>query len=615
MQKKVKRNNHKRPQNKKPDADDPILGIVIPEKTGYSFQPVSKKFHKTLQLITQEKLSENDLVFAKVDRLKRAHFVEKVDRYNDFDSPVKISIHERDLPHVFPKSVIEESENLEAAQLENRTDLRNIPLVTIDGSDAKDFDDAVWAEADPNPKNKGGWHILVAIADVSHYVKPGSPLDNEALKRGNSVYFPRFVIPMLPERLSNDLCSLKPNVDRACLAVHMWINKEGKLINHKFVRGLMKSHARLTYEQVQEAKDNYESFNKNDLLKSVLPGLYGAFECLDHARKERGTLEFDLPEYQINLNKNHKVESVDVRERLDSHKMIEEFMILSNVAAAQTLTKRKALAMYRIHGTPPRDNLENLLGFLKQVGINVNLPSEITPEFFQNILARVSGTTLEHIISVLILRSQSQAIYSPHLDEEDHYGHFGLALKLYAHFTSPIRRYADLLVHRALVSELGLGEKMDYTAEQFEEIGQNISQTERRAALAERDTKDRYMASYCEQKTEQIFDARISGVGRFGVFAAIKEFGAEGLIPFRNLPRDHYIFDETKHMLIGKVSKRTFKLGDTIRVKILEASGLTGSMRMKIMDNKKSAKKPQRSRKPSKNNHQHERKPSKKRRK
>ena len=614
MKKTFKRSTRKNSPQKRQD-DAPILGIVLRDGAGFLFQPVSKKIKKTFSMKTKERLKENDLVFAKVDRIGRAHFVEKVDRYDDEDSPVKLSIHEHGLPHIFPKKVIEESEKLKNATLGKRTDLRKIPLVTIDGEDAKDFDDAVWAEADPNPKNKGGWHILVAIADVSHYVKIDSELDKEALKRGNSTYFPRFVIPMLPERLSNDLCSLRPNVDRACLAVHMWIDKNGKLINHEFVRGLMRSHARLTYKQVQHAKDSFDRLPKDDFIRQIIPSIYGAFACLAEARKKRGTLEFEFPEYEINLTEQYKVKEINKRERLESHKLIEEFMILANVAAAKTLTKRKAPAMYRVHPTPSTENLSDLIGFLKQVGIRAKIPPVVTPQFYQEILAQVKGTALEQITSTLVLRSQSQAVYSPDLDPEDQYGHFGLALKLYAHFTSPIRRYADLLVHRSLVHELGLGDKMEYSDEYFAEMGVRISQTERKSALAERDTKDRYLASFCEEKKNEIFSARISGVGRFGLFTNINDFGAEGLIPFRNLPHDHYIFDETRHMLIGKRSKRTYKLGDQVKVKIIDASGLSGSLKLKLLDEKKPAKKSHSPKKVKKTKDKKSRKASRKQKK
>ena len=500
-----------------------------------------------------------------------------------------IAIYEHDIPNRFPESVVDEAERAKAAPLGKREDLRDLALITIDGADARDFDDAVFAE--PDPENKGGWHLIVAIADVSWYVRPESPLDVEAYKRGNSVYFPDRVVPMLPEALSNGWCSLVEGEDRPCIAAHMWIDAGGNLTHHRFVRALMRSSARTTYEQIQEAHDGRPNKLTRPLMDDVIAPLYGAYETLLKAREARGVLELDLPEKKIDVDVDGKVTGVSVRPRFDSHKLIEEFMVLANVAAAETLEKMKLPCMYRIHGEPSREKLVSLKDFLDSISIPFSLGQVIRPNHFNIILQRAADTPNSHLVNQVVLRSQSQAEYSP-----DNIGHFGLALKRYCHFTSPIRRYSDLLVHRALVKGLGAGEgALEDDHKDFAEMGEHISDTERRAAGAERDAVDRFAALYLSERIGALFNGRISGVTRFGLFVELNETGADGLVPIRTLNDDYYEHDEARHMLVGKRHGRTYRLGEGVEVMLMEADPITGGTTFEIMnegENKKSPKLP-----------------------
>ncbi|MDF2764883.1 MAG: rnr, partial [Rhodospirillales bacterium] len=379
--------------------------------------------------------------------------VERIGRMDDPRTASLIAIYNHDIPIEFSKAALDQAEAARPVPLGERTDLRAMPLVTIDGADARDFDDAVWAEPDPDPQNPGGWHLIVAIADVAHYVRPGDALDLEARRRGNSVYFPDRVVPMLPENLSNNLCSLRPDEDRACMAVHLWIDGEGRKRRHRFVRGLMRSAARLTYEQVQAARDGAPDELTGPLLDSVIAPLYGAYEALASARRRRGTLELDLPERRVIMGSDGRIERIEARARFDSHRLIEEFMILANVAAAETLEDRRQPAMYRVHDVPDAAKIEALREFLETIGLSLAKGQVVRPKMFTRLLEQAARTPFAEMVNELVLRSQAQAVYSP-----DNLGHFGLALARYAHFTSPIRRYADLLVHRALISGLRLGE-------------------------------------------------------------------------------------------------------------------------------------------------------------
>ncbi|MEO3429688.1 ribonuclease R [Pelagibius sp. CAU 1746] len=507
--------------------------------------------------------------------LRSVRVTERLGRGDDPKALSLITLHEHGLLSEFPEKALAEAEAAEAAPLGKRQDLRDIPLVTIDGADARDFDDAVFAEPDQDDKNPGGWHLLVAIADVSHYVTPGSALDKSAYLRGNSTYFPDRVLPMLPTALSNGWCSLNPQEDRPCMAAHLWIDAQGKLLRHKFVRGLMRSAARLTYEEVQAARDGQKGGDHGAVLEAILPPLYGAFEALLAARHERGTLELDLPERKIRLTEDGRVAAIETRTRLDSHRLIEEFMITANVAAAKELERLRQPCMYRVHDKPDPLRLSALAEVLRDLGLRFNAAQVVRPRDLTRLLTRVEGQPEAPLVNDLILRAQSQAIYSP-----ENLGHFGLALTHYAHFTSPIRRYADLLVHRALVSGLKLGDDglPPGSESQFEEMGSHISSTERSSAAAERDAVDRFTAAFLQEQVGATFAGRVNGVTRFGLFVTLDDSGADGLIPISTLPDDFYRHVEARHSLEGERWGRVYRLGDRLRVRLLEAEPMTGGL-------------------------------------
>jgi ribonuclease R len=503
--------------------------------------------------------------------LKSARVVERLGRMGDAKSVSLICIYTYDIPNVFPAEAIAEAERARGMPLGSREDLRAIPLVTIDGEDARDFDDAVFAEAD---SAKGGYRLIVAIADVAHYVQPGSALDRTAWERGNSVYFPDRVVPMLPEALSNGWCSLRPDEERGCLFVEMQIDAAGRKTAHRFGRGLMRSAGRLTYEQVQEAQDA-----GNDL-GLPLPALYAAFRVLLAARTERGTLDLDLPERKVVLNEDGKVTAITPRPRLDSHRLIEEFMVLANVAAAEELEHRRLPCMYRVHAPPSDEKMEALRSFLHGMSVSMPPAGQVHPRDLDAVLKQVAGTEQAALVNEVMLRSQSQAQYSP-----DNIGHFGLALARYAHFTSPIRRYSDLCVHRALIRGLGVGPDglTDAEAARFEDTADHITATERRAALAEREAIDRYLAAFMADKCGTQFAARISGVTRFGLFVTLAETGASGLVPLSALPDDFWVHDEAAKSLTGRRSGMSYHLTQSVDVRLVEASPVTGGLIFSIL--------------------------------
>ena len=512
--------------------------------------------------------------------LRQARILERLDKEGGTGSVSLIAIHDNDIPTEFSKETLEQAAAAGPAQLGKREDLRDLALVTIDGADARDFDDAVFAQADSDSKNKGGWRLSVAIADVSWYVRPGDALDRDAYLRGNSVYFPDRVVPMLPEELSNGWCSLKPDEDRPCLVAHMRINSGGHLISHRFSRALMRSKARLTYEQVQAARDGMPDEATAHLTETVITPLYGAYEALSKARQERGVLELDLPERRVLVGVDGKVEGVEMRERFDSHKLIEEFMIAANVAAAETLEQKRQPCMYRIHDEPSMDKMEALRQFLASLSIPLAKGQVVRAELFNRILAKVKDTPQTEMVNQVVLRSQAQAEYNP-----ENIGPFGLALRRYCHFTSPIRRYADLLVHRAMVSGLGLGEGgLEKDHKDFARMGEVLSGLERRAAGAERSAVDRFTASFLADKVGIVFSGRINGVTRFGLFVTLEDTGADGLVPIRTLPEDYYVHEEAHHILRGRRTKRTFQLGQVIDVMLMEADAISGSMIMEVFD-------------------------------
>ncbi|MBL8658643.1 MAG: ribonuclease R [Rhodospirillales bacterium] len=521
-----------------------------------------------------------ELVWAEVEQgrplgLRRARIVERCGPAHGPRSISLITINDHDIPVRFPDAALAQAAAAGPAPLGERADLREVPLVTIDGEDARDFDDAVWAEADADPANPGGWHLLVAIADVAWYVRPDSPLDRAAFERGNSVYFPDRVVPMLPEDISNGWCSLVPGEDRPCLAAHLWLDADGRLRRHRFVRGLMRSAARLTYAQVQAAADGHADAATEALSDAVIAPLYAAYRALAAAREKRGVLELDVPERRVFIDPaTGGIDRVQFRERLDSHKLIEEFMICANVAAAEALEAARRPCMYRIHDRPPDDKLEALRDFLDSLAISLPRGQVMRAGDLNRILARVAGRPEARLVNEVMLRSQSQALYAP-----DNVGHFGLALRRYCHFTSPIRRYADLMVHRALIDAFSLGAGgSDAAGIDLAKAGLHISATERRAAAAERDALDRFTAAYLADRVGADFAARINGVTRFGLFVTLNETGADGLIPISTLPDDYYEHDEKSHRLVGRRSRLEFRLGDALEVRLVEANPLTGGI-------------------------------------
>ena len=553
------------------DAPGRVLGVFHKLEHGGRIQPTDRRQKADWQVAPGDTMDaeEGEIVLgapmpSRMYGLKSARVLERLGRMGDARSVSLVCIHTHDIPDVFPPAAIEQAEAARAVPLGRREDLRDVPLVTIDGEDARDFDDAVFAEADGD-----GHRLIVAIADVAHYVPTGSPLDRTAWERGNSVYFPDRVVPMLPEALSNGWCSLRPEEERGCLFVEMRVNAAGKKTAHRFGRGLMRSVARLTYEQVQDAQD------AGDDLGLPIPALYAAFRALLSARQARGTLDLDLPERKVTLDDAGKVAAITPRPRLDSHRLIEEFMVLANVAAAEALEGLHLPCMYRIHAPPSDEKMEALRSFLHGMSIGLPPQGQIHPRDLDAVLKQVQGTEQAPLVNEVVLRSQSQAQYSP-----DNIGHFGLALPRYAHFTSPIRRYADLCVHRALIRGLGAGADglADSESARFEDTAEHITATERRAALAERDAIDRYLAAYMADKTGAEFAARISGVTRFGLFVTLSATGASGLVPLSALPDDFWMHDEATKSLTGRKSRMSFHLAQTLDVRLMEASPVTGGL-------------------------------------
>ncbi len=560
--------------------DDPrgqVLGEVVKIKNGFVLKPTNKKAKYDFD-IPQKDLNNaqpGDLAVGEIQpsrgaRRKHVRIVEVIGSRDDPKAISLIALHEAGLHERFPEKTINETKGMKVPDLGKREDLRSIPLVTIDGADARDFDDAVFAEK----LEDGSYHLIVAIADVAYYVRPGSPLDTEAYRRGNSTYFPDRVVPMLPEALSNDLCSLRPKEERACMAFHLWIDEHGNLKKHKIVRGLMRSAARLIYEQVQAAKDGMPDDITGPLMETVITPLYDAYDILDKARQKRGALDLDLPERQILINDKGEMTGVKPRTRLEAHKLIEEFMILANVAAAQALEAKKAPCVYRVHDRPSHEKLDSAREFLDAFGLSLPTGGVAKPAQINHLLHKASEMEYSHLISEVILRTQSQAIYHP-----ENIGHFGLALNKYAHFTSPIRRYADLLVHRSLIRAYGLGEGglSDEEAVTLEEKADHISQTERTSMEAERAAVDRFTASWMANRVGAEFAGRINGVTRFGLFVTLDETGADGLVPMRSLPDDFYVHDEQQHALIGRRQGRIYRLGAPVMARVVEADKLTGS--------------------------------------
>jgi len=566
-----------------------FIGIFRTTSEGGRILPVTKGSDKEWRVASDATLSAKDgeLVEAELAGPKSRMGLPRariVTRLGDPSAPKAVSliaIHEHGLRDNFPDEVIAEADKAKPASKSGREDLTNLPFVTIDPSDARDHDDACYAHADPDPKNKGGHVIWVAIADVAHYVRAGSALDREAKKRGNSAYFPDRVVPMLPDRLSGDLCSLHEGVLRPCLAVRMVIDATGEKKAQSFHRGLMRSVASLSYEEAQAAQDGAPTPRCETLMEPVIAPLFAAYEALKTARARRQPLDLDLPERRIILSEEGEVESVAFRDRLDAHRLIEEFMVLANVAAAETLIAKKSPLLFRVHEEPDPDKLDALRETAATAGLVLAKGQVLMTRHLNALLAQAEGTDHDELINISTLRSMQQAYYHP-----ENFGHFGLALRAYAHFTSPIRRYADLIVHRALISSHGFG-KDGLSAEDIETLdatAKQISEAERRAMVAERDTTDRYLAAYLKDRVGAEFTGRISGVARFGAFVKLDETGADGLLPVRSLGREFFHFDADTQTLMGADTGLTLGIGDRVLVRLTEALPVTGGIGLELLE-------------------------------
>ncbi|HVY21494.1 MAG TPA: ribonuclease R [Bauldia sp.] len=557
-----------------------LLGVV----RGATIDPIDKK-QKALTLDQADvgKAKDGDLVSLSINvhgrfGLERARIVEVLGSVKNEKAVSMIAIHAHSIPHVFPPDVLKEAEAAKAATLEHREDWRHEPLVTIDPPDAKDHDDAVMAVPDADPNNPGGTIVTVAIADVAWYVRPGSPLDREALKRGNSVYFPDRVVPMLPERISNDLCSLREAEDRPALAVRMVFNAQGRKLNHRFHRIMMRSAAKLSYQKAQDTFDG-RATDLTQSVKTALANLWAGYEILKRGRDAREPLDLDLPERKVIVGKDGGIERIVVPVRLEAMRLIEEMMIQANVAAAETLEAKKSPLVYRIHDQPSLAKQEALRDFLKSIELSFPKGGNLRPSNFNFILSKAEGSEHGPLLHEVVLRTQAQAEYSP-----ENIGHFGLNLRRYAHFTSPIRRYADLIVHRALVRSLsfGPGGLPDGIEEHLAEIAAQISAAERRAMAAERDTIDRLVAHWLADRIGAEFPGRISGVTRAGLFVKLDETGADGFVPMRTLGSEFFVYDEAKHAVIGSRSGEMHRLGDQVTVRLVEAAPLAGALRFEL---------------------------------
>jgi ribonuclease R len=585
------------PLKKLAKTQELVLGVLRNEGTRFWLTPVEKKERRELAVSDVKDGEAGDLVLCEVSG-RGPRVTAKVDAVlGDPFAPKSfslIAIHKYELPHEFSDAVVAEAGRVAKQPLGEREDLTHLPIVAIDPADARDHDDAIWAEAD----SEGGWNAIVAIADVSFYVRPDSALDKAARARGNSVYFPDRVVPMLPEELSADICSLKQGQVRAAMACHLKVSKDGSVKSFRFSRAKICVAANIAYEDAQAAIDaaseerievssptcsmpEVEGPVPAELVEKALKPLWGCWRALLAAREKRQPLELDLPERQVVLDEKGRITSVAARERLDAHRLVEDFMIAANVAAARALEAKKAPVMYRIHEPPGREKLEALKDYLDTFDIPFTLGQVIKPETFNRIIERVGESDFKPEIMEQPLRTQMQARYGP-----ERLGHFGLALATYAHFTSPIRRYADLLVHRALVSayKLGEGGLPSEDAAKFEDIGEHISKLERRAMEAERETVDRYVAAYLADQIGQVVQCRITGVQPFGFFATVVEFGGDGIVPVSTIGREYFRYDEKAQQLIGEETGTTYRLGQKLRLKIVESNPVTGGLRFAVPD-------------------------------
>ncbi|MCT8331215.1 ribonuclease R [Albidovulum sediminis] len=513
--------------------------------------------------------------------LPRARIVE---RLGDPAAPRAVSliaIHQHGIPDDFPDDAIAEADGATPAALGDREDLRHLPFVTIDPADARDHDDACFAHPDEDAKNEGGHIVWVAIADVAHYVTPQSALDREARRRGNSTYFPDRVVPMLPERLSGDLCSLHEGVVRPVIAVWMKLDSKGRKVSHRFTRAMIRSVASLNYSEVQEARDGRPNDRCATLMEEVIAPLYAAYEATKAARAMRQPLDLDLPERKIEIGEDGHVKSVAFRDRFDAHRLIEEFMILANVAAAEELIRLRRPLLFRVHEEPSPEKLDALREVAEASGFTLAKGQVLKTAHLNRLLAQAEGSEFDELLNITTLRSMQQAYYHP-----ANLGHFGLALTSYAHFTSPIRRYSDLIVHRALILAHGWGRDglSQRDIEDLEDTATHISETERRSMAAERDTSDRYLAAYLADRVGNEFAGRISGIARFGCFVRLDETGADGLIPIRTLGREFFHYDASAQTLTGADSGLVIGIGQRVTVRLAEAVPVTGGLMLELLE-------------------------------
>ena len=562
------------PMKKLARSEELMLGVIAEEGGRLWLKPVDKRDRKDTLISDLGGAQVGDLVLAEKSGRPPRITARVQEVLGDPFAPRAfslIAIHKFDIPNIFSVDLLAEAEKVAGWPLGEREDLRHLPIVAIDPADARDHDDAVWAA----PAEGGGFDAIVAIADVSFYVRHGSLIDKEAKKRGNSVYFPDRVVPMLPENLSADMCSLKQGQDRAALACHLKIDARGKVATFRFTRAVIRVAANIAYEDAQAAIDG----GSHPLLESALRPLWDCWKLLAKARDQREPLDLDLPERRVQLDEAGRITDIAVRERLDAHRLIEDFMIAANVAAAKALEAKKAPCMYRVHEPPAREKLVALKDYLETFEITFALGQVITPKVFNRLIERVGDADFRPQVMEQILRSQTQAYYAP-----VNQGHFGLALGSYAHFTSPIRRYADLLVHRALVDayQLGDGGLTSDEAARMTVLGEAISKAERRAMEAERETVDRYVAAYLSERVGEILDTRITGVTKFGFFATVEGLGGDGLVPVSTLGTEYFRFIEAEHALEGESSGDRFTLGQKLQLRLAEANPVSGALRFEL---------------------------------
>ena len=565
-----------------------VLGVIRKSRHEVRVEPVDRRSKDSLLLTDPQaqSLRDGDLVLAQATTAetrfgpKRGKLVEVIGREDEPRAASLIAIHAHGIPTGFSAAAEAEAAAASAPTLAGREDLRDVPFITIDPADARDHDDAVYAEADTDPKNPGGWIVWVAIADVAAYVRPNSALDETAREKANSVYFPDRVEPMLPEVLSNGLCSLREGENRACLAVRMVFGADGRKRGHRFVRGLMRSAAKLSYEQAQAAADGTPDDKTGPIVATIIQPLYAAYAVLLKGRNVRSPLAIESAERRIVINPAGEVASITPRASLEAHKLIEEMMIQANVSAAETLEAKRIALIYRIHDTPSLEKVQALVDFLQTLEIAWSKGEAPATFRFNKLLADTRETPNAEIVNEVVLRTQMQAIYST-----ENIGHFGLNLSKYAHFTSPIRRYADLIVHRGLIGALGLGADglSDRDISKMKDTAESITFAERRAMAAERDATDRYVAAFLADRVGAEFAGRITGVTRFGLFVRLDETGADGLCPVSKLGSEYFVHDDRAHALVGERTGARWPLGMRVQVRLAEATPITGGLLFEML--------------------------------